>query len=190
MIMCIDSTKLKRNYNVQKDVKLEDLLLNHTKFYTSSEEAYKDLYVPLDFAVTVRSMYSNKVLQIKSEEGYLYYTNLADIPRFVHRGYDLVMYLASIAMLKNINYRIEYDELMFKHSQFNCIGLFNPLPEVINPKIYSHIILSDECLEEFSTYLKEGREMIDISDMKTDGNYPSLIKEIIEVNENAENDND
>ena len=62
MILCIDTTALKTSPDVQKDVDLEDLLNNHTKYYDSEVEALKDHYVPLDFCVSVRSIYSNYVL--------------------------------------------------------------------------------------------------------------------------------
>ena len=41
MILCVDTRVLKTSPHVQKDVNLEDILLNHTKYYPSVEEAEK-----------------------------------------------------------------------------------------------------------------------------------------------------
>lgn len=161
MILCIDSTKLLRSKTVQKP-KLEGLLLNHTKFYDSAEEAKKDLYVPLDFAIAIRSD-EDKILQITDEHGTYYFPRYTDVQRFVHKGYDLVMFLASLMMLENVVYSTEYEVAMVKYSAFLPIGLYNPFPEVINPTVFSNVIIHEEGIEEFSKYLKEGRKFVTFS---------------------------
>ena len=105
MILCVDTTALKTSIDVQKDVNLEDILNNHTKYYDTEEEALKDDYAPLDFSVSVRSIYSNLILQIDVVDRKKYYVNLTNVQPFVHKGYDLIMYLASIGLLYNINYK-------------------------------------------------------------------------------------
>lgn len=185
MILCIDSTALKTSPDVQKDVNLGDLMTNHTKYYETVEEALKDKFVPLDFSVTVRSMYSNLVLMTTKESGNRFYTNLSQIERFVHKGYDLVMYLTSIGMMYNIDYKFGFDDLMMKHSQFQPIGIYNPNPSVVNPIVYSHIILSDEGAELLPNFLKGDRKLVPISTMKefSEGNIQALLDTIIEVKE-------
>lgn len=197
MILCVDSRALKTSPDVQKDVKLEEIINKHTKYYDSVEEALKDKYVPLDFSVTVRSMYSNLVLQINKDidtasgdRQHRYYVNLTSIQPFVHKGYDLIMYLSSIAVMHSVDYNLGFDSLMLKHSQFSPIGLFNPDPSVMNPIIYVHIVLSDEGAEELKQYLKEDRELVPISTMRecSKGNLEALLDTIIEVKEESKNE--
>ena len=190
MILCVDTTALKTSPDVQKDVNLEDLLNNHTKYYDTVVDAFKDKYTPLDFSVSVRSIYSNLVLQIdKGVEQKRYYTNLTNIQPFMHKGYDLVMYLTSIGLMHSIDYKLGFDELMAKHSQFCPIGLYNPDSAIINPIIYSHVIMSDEGIEQLRQYLKGDSSLVHISDMKSKGNIIALLDTLIEVKkEESENE--
>lgn len=190
MILCIDTTALKTSPEVQRDVNLEDLINNHTKYYESEEEALKDQYVPLDFSVSVRSIYSNLVLQIDSGEEKRYYTNMTGILPFAHKGYDLIMYITSIGLMHSVDYKLGFDELMMKHSQFQPIGLYNPDSVIINPIIYTHVIISDEGVEQLPQYLKEDRKLVSIADMKYKGNIPALLKTIIEVKEESQDECD
>lgn len=190
MILCIDTRALKTSPDVQRDVNLEDLINNHTKYYDSAEEALKDKYVPLDFSVTVRSMYSNLVLQIDKGEQKRYYTNLTNVQPFVHKGYDLIMYLTSIGLMHSVDYNLGFDELMMKHSQFQPIGLYNPDSAVINPIIYTHVILSDEGAEQLPNYLKSDRGLVHINTMNEfkHGNITAMLDTIIEVKEETKDE--
>lgn len=186
MILCIDTKALNTSLYVQRDVNLEDLLNNHTKYYDSETEALKDKYVPLDFCVSVRSIYSNYVLQIDKENNEKrYYVNLTKVQPFVHKGYDLIMYLCSIGVMQSIDYQLGFDDLMMKHSQFQPIGLYNPDPALINPIVYSHVIISDDGIKELPQYLKSDRYLVPIRTMKMckAGNISALLDTIIEVKE-------
>lgn len=190
MILCIDTRALKTSPDVQKDVNLEDLMLKHTKYYDTAEDALKDKYVPLDFSVSVRSLYSNLVLQIDAGEQKRYYTNLTNVQQFVHKGYDLIMYLTSIGLMHSVDYRLGFDELMMKHSQFMPIGLYNPDSAILNPIMYSHVIVSDEGAEQLPQYLKSDRGLVHISTMNEcrAGNIPALLDTIIEVKEDSKDE--
>lgn len=188
MILCVDIKALKTSPDVQKDVNLEDLINNHTKYYDSAEEALNDNYVPLDFSVTVRSLYSNLVLEIDKDEDKRYYVNLTDVQPFIHKGYDLVMYLTSIGLMHSVDYKLGFDELMIKHSQFVPMGIYNPDTLLLNPIIYSHVILSDEGAVELPKYLKEDRHLVPISDIKEKGNIPALLRTLIEVKEETKDE--
>ena len=184
MILCVDTKALKTSAEVQTNVKLEDIINSHTKYYDSVEEALKDNYVPLDFSVSIRTLYSNLVVEIdaKTEDGNdkkMYYTNMSQVQQFIHKGYDLIMYLTSIGVMMNVNYSLGFDEVMLEHSQFVPIGLYNPDPTVINPIIYSHILISDVGAKEFDKYLKKGRRFLPISDMKKEGNLYALLDTLI-----------
>ena len=190
MILCVDIKALKTSEKVQKDIDLEDLLVNHIKYFDNDEEALKEAYVPLDFSVTIRSMYSNKVVQIDAGEEKRYYINLTQTQEFIHKGYDLVMYLTSIGVMHIIDYAGGFDDLMMKHSQFSPIGIYNPDSAVINPIVYTHIIMSDEGMEELSKYLKCDRSIVGICTINEhkQGNLPALLETLIEVKESAENE--
>lgn len=188
MFLCVDRNFMSILPEVQKDVDLGYLIDNHTKYFDDVEKAYDLNYVPLDFCVTVRSLYSNKVLEIDKEEGVRYYTNLTQVQQFPHKGYDLIMYLTSIALMHNVEYKLGFDELMMKHSQFSPMGLFNPNPIIINPIIYTHILISDEGIEELEKYLKEGRRFVHINDMNKSHNLEGLLDTLIVVKEKEENE--
>lgn len=189
MILCVNLKALKPSDDVQKDVDLEDLLKNHTKYYDTEEQALDDNFVPLDFSVTVRSAYSNLVLEIdKGEDGKRYCTNLTKIQPFVHKGYDLIMYLASIGLMHNVEYKLGFDDLMAEHSQFMPMGIYNHGSLLLNPVIYSHIILTDEGAEEFPKYLKENCKLVPISDIDPKGILPAFSRTLIEVKEEAKDE--
>lgn len=187
MILCINSNSIKNSPEVQRNVNLEDLLLNHTKYFDSVADALKEGYVPLDFCVSIRSMYSNLVVQSKKEDQFRYYTNMINVQEFPHKGYDLLMYLSSIALMHNVDYKLGFDELMMKHSQFSPIGILK-FPDLVNPLMYSHIIISDEGVEELKKYLKEDRELVPIKDIKPEGNLVALLNTLIEVKEEDHNE--
>ena len=187
MILCIENGALPKDYNLIKDIKLGDILIDHTKYFDTEEEAFKANYTPLDFMITVRSAYSNLVLEIDVDEEKRYYTNLTNIDLLPHKGYDLVMYLASIGLMHSVNYSPTFDDIMLK-SQFDVIGVYNPDPTVFKPIVYSQIILEDSTTDEFSMYLKEGRRLVPISEMKEQGNFKVILDSIIEVKEKAEDE--
>lgn len=99
------------------------------------------------------------------------------------------MYLSSIGLMHSINYSPTFDSIMLK-SQFDVIGVINHDPEVFNPIVYSQIILEDSTTNEFSMYLKEGRRLVPISEMKERGNLVAILDNIIEVKEKTDECND
>jgi len=114
--------------------------------------------------------------------------NLTKIQPFVHKGYDLIMYLCSIGVMQSVDYQLGFDDLMMKHSQFQPIGLYNSDPALINPIVYSHIIISDEGIKELHKYLKPDRSLVKISDINFHGNLKALIDTLIEVKEEENNE--
>lgn len=183
MFLCIDTKSIKCAYDVQKDLKLEDILLNRTKYFSTEEEALKENYVPLDFSTAIRSTYSNKVLEIDGVfNNFIYYDNRSRIGQCIHQGYDLVMHIASLTVLNHLAYTDSaFNEVMMRGSSVQCIGLLNLDTDLINPIICTHVIILDEYLELFERYLKKGRRFVDIKDMKKSGNLPMLLNEIVEV---------
>ena len=93
MILCIDTKALKTSPKVQKDIDIEDLLNNHTKYCQDVKEALECGYVPLDFSTSIRSMYSNLVVQRNIEDKHKYYINT--LKRSLTKGLILVDYKLS-----------------------------------------------------------------------------------------------
>lgn len=184
MIICVDINAVEKDpMHVQKDAKIEEILKDHTKYFSSVEEAYAEDYMPIDFCVCVRSMYDNTVLSIETDGKTLYYQNMTNTPLVPHKGYDLVMYMTSIGVLHFVDYADGFDELMMKHSQFDCIGLYNPAPELLNPIVVSHVIMSDEGMKELEKYFKKGVSAVPIESMSVIGNLKPILDTLIIVKE-------
>lgn len=184
MILCVDLRALRKDpMHVQKDAKIEEILKDHTKYYDTTEEAYADSYAPIDFSVCVRSMYDNTVLQIETDGKKLYYQNMTNTPPMPHKGYDLVMYMTSIGVLHFIDYKDGFDDVMMKHSQFQCIGLYNPNPDIINPIVVSHVIMSDEGMKDLEKFFKKGVKAVPIKDMQVIGNLKPILDTLVIVKE-------
>lgn len=199
MILCVDRSKIDVEPYVQRKVDLEDIMLNCTKYFNDTTEALKHGYVPLDFSTSVRTVHSNLVLQHDVDEGEVrYYTNLSSIPEHVHKGYDLIMFLSSLALMFRVDYKAGFDELMVKNSQFHPIGIYNPDPDVFNPIVYSYVVLKDDCVEEFSKYLKDNSRLVPIQSIKNptedrfvvDSNIKALIDTLILIKPKEENEDE
>ena len=196
MILCVDTQHLNTSDKVQKDINLEELLKDHTKYFYTVEEALEENYVPLDVSTAIRSMYSNLVVERDTADGNKYYVNSTNIDKFVHKGYDLLMYLTSIGVMHCVDYKKGFDDVMLQHSQFCPIGIYNPDPSLINPIIIVHIVLSDEGAEQLKDYLKLGIKLVPIRHIFYDRNLKALLDELVEVkpkyvggNEDECNDN-
>lgn len=188
MILCVDTQHLNTSDKVQKDINLEELLKDHTKYFYTVEEALEENYVPLDVSTAIRSMYSNLVVERDTADGKKYYVNLTNIDKFVHKGYDLLMYLTSIGVMHCVDYKMGFDDVMLQHSQFCPIGVYNPDPTLINPIIIVHIVMSDEGAESLRDYLKGNVKLVPISSIHHENNIRALLDEIVEVKEKIEDE--
>ena len=176
-MLCVKDSELKSNFvEVQKDVKIEDLLLNHTQYFDTAEEALNNGYVPLQFDISIRSSYDNTV--VVSTKGVslrnpndpigknpIIVVGSPEQSNCVHKGYDLVMYMSSLGVMSCVKHKKGFEELMMKHSQFDCIGLYYGV--VTYPIIYSHIILSDEGMRKFKKYLKKDYKVVPIKEVNS-----------------------
>lgn len=180
--MYVEMNALKVSDSVQRDINLEDILLNHTQFYDDKERALQDGYIPLQFATTVRTVFSNRVVGTKSSTKInnhpIYYINLSNIEMFPHKGLDLVMYLSSIALFSIVEYRKGFDDLML-HSEFQSIGIYNPDPTVVDPIIYNHIYIDDSWEKDFEKYMNDNSKWYDIKAVKKE--HPLNLKAIIDT---------
>ena len=179
--MYVEMNALKVSNSVQRDIDLEDILLNHTRFYDDKDRALKDGFIPLQFATTVRTVFSNRVVGVKDKTKIKtpkYYINLSKVEMFPHKGLDLVMYLSSVALFNIVEYKKGFDDLML-HSEFQSIGIYNPDPTIFDPIIYSHIYIDDNWEKDFEKYMNERSEWYDIESVKK--HYPLNIKALIDT---------
>ena len=179
--MYVEMNALKVSNSVQRDIDLEDILLNHTRFYDDKDRSLKDGFIPLQFATTVRTVFSNRVVGVKDKTKIKtpkYYINLSKVEMFPHKGLDLVMYLSSVALFNIVEYKKGFDDLML-HSEFQSIGIYNPDPKMFDPIIYSHIYIDDSWEKDFEKYMNERSEWYDIESVKK--HYPLNIKALIDT---------
>ena len=193
-MLCVDLTKINTSKDVQKAIKLEDMLLNDLKDFDTVEHAFEANYAPISMCVSVRSVYSNLVLQRKTEDKVRYYVNFTNIPQYIHKGYDLMMYCTALGFMSCVNMSQEVDQLMMK-SEVMPIGLYNPDQKLINPMVYSHIILDDAIIEDMTKHLRSEFRFVSIDEMNQSniGNIPALLRTLVNVkkgeNENGKSDN-
>lgn len=185
MIACLKKDLLKQNIRVQKNVKL-DKVLNDLKYFDTREEAYKEDYVPVCFVTAVRTAYSNLVVEHEVDHlGQRNYVSLNLSQVLPHKGYDLMMFMSSLAVAKMIDCtKPENQRLMFS-SQFSPIGVYNPDPGICDPVIYSHIVINDDKVEDLRASLLPGNKLVSIQDMNTKGNLKELLNELIIVKEES-----
>ena len=186
-VMSINVEDLKESYSVQKDVKLENLLLYNTSFidFSTAEETAKKQWRPLSFATTVRSINTNRVVCLEDQyrRRKIAYHTFTDVEKMIHKGYDLVMFLASQSFLSLVDGgSIDVQSAMSEGSTFQCQGLY--YDGLLDPIVYSQVIISDDVFPSLAKWYKIGVCDESISDLKnkfSNGNIPALLDDIIEV---------
>lgn len=184
MILCIRRDILPTSFEVNKTIDLGKLLLERATYLSKSELKSMNIdYVPINFMVSIRSAYSNLVLEIPVENSdkKRYYINLTNVQPLPHKGEDLIMYLASIGVTDCITYKYGFNDVMMQ-SQFCPVGLYND--GIINPTIYSTVVLKDDVVDKFSTFLNKGYQFVPISEMKRAGNIGAILDSLVIVKEN------
>lgn len=184
-MLCVNYDRLKTSSDVQRDVNLAEILVTHTKYYPNVESALKDHYVPLNVCMSLRTVYTNQIMQTQLHEGCVrYYVNVTDIQPCIHKGYDLVMFLSSVALMQCMKdeYTDNLGNIMLR-SEFMPIGLYNPDPLIVNPMVYSHIILADDMRNKLSELFKDTVQFVSISEVRNNhvGNIKALIDTFVEV---------
>lgn len=180
-MLFVEAKSLPQDFKVRRDIDAEDVLTNHIEFANEPKEGY----VPLDFALSVRSIYDNTVLGFKNADGYTtYYQRMTNIgPYLPHRGLDLWMYVSSLAFLECVNYTNEVDNIMLRHSQFQPVGVLYPPCTTDNPVFYAHLYLSDPGMKLLQPHLKPEIVVTPIQTMTYQGNPSALLETLIIVKE-------
>ena len=166
--LCVEKKAIEVSGKIQKNINLTDILLNHTEYFDdNSAEVCSGEYVPLSVCISVRSLYTNKAIKRVTRKGLTrYYVNITELAPVKHKGYDWLMYYASIAFSRMVNINSELNNIMAKYSQFQPIGLYNPDPNVLNPMIYCHIIIKDDGIYDLEKLLKSEYSLVDIEEVK------------------------
>lgn len=182
-MLCVEAKVLPFLPKVRRDIDVQKVLTENVKFFSDRESAISEGYVPVDFAISTRSIYDNTVLAYQCGENTQYYRRMTNIgPVIPHLGLDLFMYLSSLAFLESVEYTSDVDTIMLHHSQFQPIGLYNP-DEVSTPIFYAHLLLSDQGMKFLEPHLKPGVTIAPIQTMTTQGNVSALLETLIIVKE-------
>ena len=182
MIACLKKDLLKRSLWVQKDIKLDEIM-DELQYFNTREEAYKEDCVPVCFATTLRTAYTNLVVEHDTDSGIKNYVSVNLNQVLPHKGYDLVTFMSSLAVAKIIDCTKQENHKLMFNSQFMPIGIYNPDPGICDPVIYCHVIISDDNAESLSKSLLPGNRLVPITRMTTEGNLRPLLNEIILVKE-------
>ena len=182
MIACVDTNLLNKSKEIQKDINVEKII-SSIKYFESKEVALKDGFVPLCFATTVRTNYSNLVVQHNHKGFNKYYVTLHITDPIPHKGYDLVMFMSSVAISKLMDCTQQNTQKLMFNSQFIPLGLYNPDPSICDPILYSQVVVHDDMRNELEYALLEGNTLVPICNIDTLGNFTKLVDEIIIVKE-------
>ena len=191
-ILCTKKSLLKKSPYLQKE---DDTIKEVIESFIFIEESeIPEDYVPLDVAVTIRSAYTNKVVLCTHSDSNKErcFLNLTKLPQVQEKGYDLVILYSSIAVMRMCDQSRarEVGEVMM-HSKYDFMGVLNLEPDLINPILYSHVILEDSTVEAFEPLLAEGFRLIPIADLPEHGNFKAMKESLIickeEENEQCDN---
>lgn len=182
-LLCVNKGSMIESKDLQKGFTVQKALDSIQYFY---EGEIPEDYVPLDIAISVRSAYTNEVVMCPYPEHGTErcFFNLSELPPTIHKGYDLVMFISSIAVMKMCNqFRASEVAEVMMHSKFDIIGLLNICSDLINPIVYSHVILDDTTIEAFKPLLLDGFRMIPISELPEHENFTAIKESLIIVKE-------
>lgn len=178
MILCLDMKDLDRTPSVQKNINLEELLLNHTKYYEESKDALKDNYLPLSITLIVRTAYTNLVLKVADNCSVTNH-NLFETP---HKGYDNIMFHSGniISSLCDTS-KEDFFEIMMK-SQFQVLGLQIVDDLFKSPSVLVQVVIPDYMTVRFIQTLKDtNNHLIPIEEAKYTKELKDVVNELIIV---------
>lgn len=182
-ILCVKKSDLVKAPNLQKDNDTINKVFTGMTYIEETE--IPEDYVPLDIAITIRSAYTNKVVLCTHDDSTKErcFLNTTKIPEVIHRGYDLIMFISSIAVMKMCDQtRANEVGSVMMHSKFDFLGMLNLDHDIVNPILYSHVILEDCTVEAFEPLLSTGFRMIPISELPEHGNFKAFKESLIICN--------
>lgn len=185
-ILCVDISKIKSDFKIQKTVDLQNLINTCLKGFDDLEQAEREGYIPLNFAISIRTVYTNLV--VESESIYpnkkAYYENVSNLNSYfltMHKGYDFIMFVASMGFLDFIVYNSLVNEFMMKYSDFSIVGLY--YDGISKPTIVCHVIIKDEGIKSLLSHLKAGNKLVHISEIDPKDSNAGILSSFIIIKE-------
>ena len=172
-MLCLDKRALKVGKDLQKNVLIEDLLLNHSHFFDSKECAEKEGYVPITLGVSIRTVVSNRVLK---KDGEVIFKKVIEKER-EHKGYDLIMFEIGKYLSESLFKEIPND-LIMRESFFQLMCLYYYPVKTNEVLIYAHIIVGDNLFNSLKG------DYVEIKDLELEQPFLSSFIEI-KVDENV-----
>ena len=184
---CVKNDILKVSSDVQRDIDIIEILNSAKLVMGTEEELRKQGYAFLHFATTFRTVYTNEVVLHKNKrkdwKSYVLMDVTTPLP---HKGLDLVMYLSACSVFLVASYKNGLTDELLMHTEHQCIGLYNPSPDFVDPVIYSHVYLDDSSLNTFSRCLTKGNMFVPISTLSEEDAFD---KTLIIVEKKEEDNN-
>ena len=187
-ILCVKSSMITRKNEVQKKIKLEDII-HSCKYFPHGSVG--EGYVPLTLGITIRDKTTNRVLVKRVEKDNIKRTfiYLKDITPVPHVGYDLIMFLSSVGvtgLIKNKDNMIAFSAVM-SESVFDVNGLLwmehNTESNCIllDPMVMTTIYVN---ADNFSKYIVEDWKFERISEVKEESGFIKCITDdLVEIKE-------
>lgn len=162
---------------VDKKFKVEEMLEN-CKYFNSSLEALKEGYLPVTIGVSIRTTFTNKVVEFEKD---CYVKTASDVfdDRYDLDLYNLIEKIGKITF-GCLKHNFKVGMFMIEYSFLDVIGLYHEegSDEVI---LLAHVIISDTGLSVLEENLKEGVNLVNISDMSYANDNPDLLATLVEV---------
>lgn len=189
MILAIKKSSISVKPYVQQEIDLERLIIKDTKFFDNEECAEKEGYIPLYVLVSIRTIYTNKVVEIKHDYGVRYYnSNILENNLGVDpiEGYNYLYKAMCKPMMRLMN-KAKDDDYMFRlfvamNSQPLVMGLYYSNKKQC-PIIYAQVIFNDNSVNNLNKYVEGDCRLIDIKDMKDEGGLVEIEKLITVLKE-------
>ena len=188
-ILCVKSSMITRKNEVQKKIKLENII-NSCKYFPAGSVG--EGYVPLTLGITIRDKTTNRVLVKRVEKDnikrtFIYLNDITPVP---HVGYDLIMFLSSVGvtgLIKNKdNMMVAFSSVM-SESVFDVNGLLwmerNTEPNCIllDPMVMTTIYVN---ADNFSKYIVDDWKFERISEVKEESGFiKCIIDDLVEIKE-------
>lgn len=182
MIIALDPKNFKvLTGEINKHIGNTEDMLKNCKLFNSSLEALKEGYLPVTLGVSIRTLFTNKVVEFEKDN---YVKTASDVfdDRYDLDLYNLIEKIGKITF-GCFKHSFKVGMFMLEYSFLDVIGLYHEegSDEVI---FLAHVLIADEGLPELEKNLKEGIRVVNISDMSYANDNPALLETLVEVKDN------
>lgn len=182
MIIALDPKNFKvLTGEINKHIGNTEDMLKNCKLFNSSLEAVKEGYLPITLGVSIRTLFTNKVVEFERD---CYVKMVSDVFN-KHQDLDLYTLISKIGETTFDCFKRGFNVGMFmiEYSFLDVIGMYHEggSDEVI---FLAHVLIADEGLPELEKNLKEGIRVVNIGDMSYANDNPALLETLVEVKDN------